>query len=283
VSGDYVRQRLPDGSLQKETFAFARGGLWRGAEAGTKDMLDFMEVARAIAGPLASQGYLPSRDPKSTRLLIMVYWGTTRTPEHPADSVANQSLAAANAAALAASNAPQIARFSPNDSCAPLQMAQASTISYAVRTPAQIDVDNAMSGAMAAAAAEDRQRTQLDAMNASMLGYGSWWAETAQAEGTPLRFRRQDLMDELEARRCFVVLLAYDFQMMWRKRKPKLLWETRFSVRERGRDFSVELAAMAATAASYFGRDSGKLIHATVPEGRVEVGPIKEVAFSPQH
>jgi len=283
ASGDYIRQRLPDGSLQKETFAFARGGLWRGAEAGTKDMLDFADVARVIAGPLAGQGYLPARDPGATRLLIMVYWGTTRTPEHTTDSVANQNLAAANAAALAASNAPQMAHFGLNDYCAPLQVAQASTIGYGVRTPAQIDVDNAMSAAMAAAAAEDHQRTRLDAMNANLLGFDSWWAETTQSDGTPLQFRRRDLMDELEARRYFVVLLAYDFQMMWRQKKPKLLWETRFSVRERGRDFSLELAAMAATAASYFGRDSAKLIHASVPEGRVEVGPIKEVAFSPRN
>jgi hypothetical protein len=37
---------------------------------------------------------------------------------------------------------------------------------------------------------------------------------------------------------------------------------------------------MAATASQYFGKDSGKLIHKPLPEGHVEVGPIKEVAFS---
>lgn len=279
---DYVRPRLADGSFQEETYAYARGGIWRGAEAGTADVPDFMDVARTMTRPLASQGYLSSRDPKTTRLLIMVYWGTTRTPDHTADSISSQNLQAANAAALAA-NAPQLVHVNPADTCAPTQMALTTTIHYAVRTPEQIDQDNALSAAMSAAAAEESQRIQLDALNANMLGYDSWWAKTARYAGTPLEYRRQDLMDELEARRYFVVLLAYDFQKMWKERKAKLLWETRFSIREQGNDFSKELAAMAATAASYFGQNSGKLIHATLPEGRVEIGPIKQLAFNSQN
>ncbi len=282
VSSDYARPRLADGSLRKETFAFAKGGVWRGAEAGAADMLDFMDVARTIAKPLAGQGYVSSRDPKATRLLIMVYWGTTRTPEHATDSISSQNLQIANAAALAA-NTPQIARFNPNDSCAPIQVTQATTASYAIRTPDQIDLDNAMTGAMAMAAAEDEQRNQLNATNARMLGYDSWWAETAQFDGTPREYRRRDMMDELEARRYFVVLMAYDFQMMWRQRKAKLLWETRFSIREKGNDFSRELPAMAGSAAAFFGNDSGKLIHKPLPEGHVEVGTIKELAYSPRN
>jgi len=275
--GDYVRTRLADGSIQPETFAFAKGGVWRGAEAGTSDMVDFMKVARTIAEPLAGQGYISSKDPKTTRLLIMVYWGTTHVPEHTTDSISSQNLEAANAAALGA-NQPQIVRFNKSDSCAPMQMQTSSTTSYAIRTPAQVDMDNALTGAMAVAAAEDNQRTQLNAQNASMLGYESWWAEAAPYKGTPLEYRQRDLFNELEERRYFVVLMAYDFQMMWREKKPKLLWETRYSIREKGNDLSKELAAMTGTAAPYFGRNSGKLIHKSMPEGRVEVGTIKEIA-----
>jgi hypothetical protein len=76
--------------------------------------------------------------------------------------------------------------------------------------------------------------------------------------------------------------MAYDFQMMWKEKKAKLLWEARFSVRERGDDFSKELALMAACAAPYFGRTSGKLIHKPLPEGRVEVGEIKTLEYGQQ-
>ncbi len=276
ASTDYVRQRLADGSFQAESFAFAKGGLWKGTEGGTKDMLDFMDVAKTIAKPLADQGYFSARDPKKTKLLIMVYWGTTRTPENPTDSISSQNLEVASAAALAA-NHPQAAHFNPNDSMGPQQMAQSSTTSYAIRSPEQVDADNAMTSALAAVAAEDNQRSQLDAQNANMLGYDSLWDATAQSRGTALEYRQQDLINELEAHRYFVVLMAYDFQKMWREKKVKLVWETRFSVREQGNDFSKQLAGMAESAGRYFGQNSGKLVHTPLPEGHVEVGPIKTV------
>jgi hypothetical protein len=43
----------------------------------TIDKLSFIDVAHVIAPPLAEQKYLPAKDPKATKLLIMVYWGTT--------------------------------------------------------------------------------------------------------------------------------------------------------------------------------------------------------------
>jgi hypothetical protein len=276
VSADYIRTRLPNGSIEQETIAFAKGGLLKGTEAATVDMLNFVDVAETIARPLAVQGYVPSRDPVTTRLLIVVYWGTTRTPEHSTDSVSGQNLARASAAALAA-NHPQAAHFNPIDSMAPSQMAQASTTGYAIRSPDQIDTDNAMSGALAASAAEDAQRNTLDAQNARMLGYDSLWDATAQSRGTALEYRRKDLVDELEGHRYFVVLMAYDYQMLRKKRKAQLLWETRFSVREHGPDFSKQLAAMAEGASRYFGKGSGGLIRGPLPEGHVKVGEIKDV------
>ncbi len=277
ASSDYVRARLEDGSLKPETFAFAKGGVLKGAEGGTTDILDFMKVATTIARPLASQRYVSGRDPATTKLLIMVYWGTTRTPDHSTNSTANQILQDANAVALAA-NRPQAAHFNDMDSCAPPQMSLASTTGYAIRDPSQIDADNALTGALAMSAAEDKQRSQIDAKNASMLGYDSSLVDSTNLAGTPLEVRRQDLLDEIEARRYFVVLMAYDFQMMRKQKKAKLLWETRFSIREQGRDFSKELEAMAATAAAYFGRNSGTLVHKELPGGHVEVGPIRTLA-----
>jgi len=277
ASSEYVRTRLANGSPQPETFAFAKGGVLNGTEGGTADMLDFIKVATTIARPLASQSYVSGHDPNTTKLLIMVYWGTTRTPEHSSSSTANQILEDASAVALAA-NHPQAVHFNDMDSCAPAQLSQASTTSYAIRDPSQIDADSAMTSALAVSAAEDHQRSQLDAKNANMLGYDSSLVESTNYAGTPLEVRRRDLLDELEARRYFVVLMAYDFQMMRKQKKAKLLWETRFSIREQGNDFNKELEAMAAAAAAYFGKNSGTLVHRPIPEGRVEVGPIRTLA-----
>jgi hypothetical protein len=212
----------------------------------------------------------------------MVYWGTTDAPEHATESGASQNLAATSAAAMAASGALQVARFRPQDSMAPTQLTQSGTPGYAINTPAQIDLDGAFSGAMAAVAAENRDRDLLDARNASLLGYDTELDLAVEYKGTPLEFRRRDIVDELEHRRYFVVLMAYDFQMMWRKKKAKLLWETRYSVREQGNDFGKQLAAMTQDAAGYFGRNSGGLIRKSLPEGHVDIGEGKVLDYVAQ-
>jgi len=279
VSTDYVRARDAAGKPVAEAFAFAKGGVWRSGEAGTKDPLDFMFVARTVATPLASQNYVSSRDPNKTKLLIVVYWGTTRVPDNAMASAAGQNLQAASQAAMAASHTETV-RFNPNDSCAPQQMLTTPTTGYTIMTPDQIDSDNAMSAAMSMSAAVDHQRNLTDEQNALMLGYDSWWAETAQFKDSPQDYRRKDMLAELENRRYFVVLMAYDFQKLWKEKKPKLLWETRFSIREDGDDFNKHLAAMADSASAYFGHASGKLVHKPLPEGHVEIGPLKNLAYS---
>ncbi len=62
---------------------------------GTIDKLHFIDVARVIAVPLASRGYLAATDPCRTRLLIMAYWGTTAVPGPPSDSTAYSQFGAA--------------------------------------------------------------------------------------------------------------------------------------------------------------------------------------------
>ncbi len=281
ASGDYTRTRLPDGSYKPETFVFGNGGVIRGTEGGTKDLLDFMDVAKVMAPHLASQGYHSSADPTRTDLLIMVYWGTTRTPESRTNSQASQNLASASAAALAA-NHPEQVHFNPNDTMAPQQMATSSTGTYALRSPAQVDLDNAFSAALSASAAEDKQRLMLDYENAKMLGFDSDLVPEEQSRGTALEFRTQDLIGELEEHRYFVVLMAYDFSELWKHKRHKLLWEVRFSIRERNDDISKALEGMAASASAYFGKNTGRLVRAPMPEGHVEVGPLKTIPME-QH
>ena len=282
ASSDYTRAQLPNGTYQAETFAFGKGGVWGGAaKDDTIDKLDFIDIAKTIAVPLASQNFVSSHDPKNTRLLIMVYWGTTHAAEHSTSTAASQNLQIASEAAMAANHV-QIVRNNPNDSCAPLTVAQSAATGYAIRSPDQIDLDNAMTGAMAAVAAEDHSRELVDAKNASLLGYDVEWDQAVGYKGTALEFRRKELVNELEEGRYFVVLMAYDFQMMWREKKPKLLWEARYSIRDRGNDFEKQLAAMTEQASQYFGRNTGGLVRKELPEGHVEIGEQKVLAYGSQ-
>ena len=279
VSKDYVRTKLPNGSFQPETYAFGEGGKWSGEISdATFDKLSFMEVARIIAGPLAVQRYIPASDPAKTRLLIMVYWGLTDVPPPVSSSVAYDNLsaiqnqmAASQAAAKAASAGGQgSSHYHPPNPNQGLSDAQLDEFSSAMTV---LNIENQM-------------RSKTDYFNALMLGYdspGLIGTEKANyVRGTAFSVDRDDLYQEIEENRYFVVLMAYDFQLLWKERKHKLLWETRFSIGERRNAFDKALPVMARFASQYFGQDSNGLLRTRVPEGSVQVKDPTLIEFVPE-
>jgi hypothetical protein len=273
VSTDYGRSRTADGKYEAEYYAFGEGGHWTsGTNDETIDKLKFMDVATMIAVPLAGQNYLPAKNPKTTKLVIMLYWGSTQA--HIPDSAAMQNLQDANSA-LAGQKSQvkqqKIAQEKGGDGGGP------SAGTTAIQAALLGDADNALSGAMANASAANRSRDEANNQVAVLLGYDSAWNDSAKLRGTPLEYRRQDIGTELEEGRYFVVLMAYDFQLMLKEKKHKLLWETRFSVSQRRNAFDSVLPAMTTYAARYFGQDSNGLLRKEIPLGEVKVGPVKSL------
>jgi len=246
ASKDYIREKLPDGSFQPEFYAFGEGGNWGGdLKDASIDALHFADVAKVVAQPLAERKYLPARDPAKTRLIIMVYWGTTTVPKPTEEDPLYQSY---------------------------YQDLAEYRILMEERSP---EADMVLQAGLHMLEMANRQRDLLDFKNAGMLGY-----DTTDLVGTDygtyirhtaLGVAQRDVVDEIEENRYFVVLMAYDFQLLWKEKKHKLLWETRFSVNERHNQFDRALPVMARYASRYFGEDSGGLLRTRVPEGRVEV------------
>src|ERR1700689_310051 len=256
VSSDYVRTKLHDGSFQPEFYAFGEGGIWGGEiKDATIDKLHFVDVAKIIANPLATQKYLPAKNPDKTKLLIMVYWGTTAVPAPTENSDA-------------------VERFG---------YAQGKLNMYITRAPSGKETvgggpmaDAAMSqwsAALTMLTLQNEQNNRTDFANAQMLGYDSpgliGTEKGNYLKGTAFGAERDDLYAEIEENRYFVVLMAYDFQLLWKEKKHKLLWETRFSINERHNQFDKVLPVMAQFASRYFGEDSNGLLRTRVPEGRV--------------
>jgi len=123
---------------------------------------------------------------------------------------------------------------------------------------------------------ENRQNDRTDFANALMLGYDSPGLIGTErgnyVRGTALSMDRDDLYAEIRENRYFVVLMAYDFQLMWKNKKHRLLWETRFSISERHNAFDKALPAMAQYASRYFGQPTNGLVRTRFPEGRVDIG-----------
>jgi hypothetical protein len=249
ASKDYVRIKLPDGSFKPESYAFGKGGRWGGQKNdATFDKLSFIDVAHVISEPLATQGYRPATDSNKTKLLIMLYWGTTALADRPEESPQYQ-------------------------------------LAIHLLAPPWNTVLGADITAHQLISLANMQRDNLNMRNAGMLGYDSKGLIGTDygkyIEHTALGHERQDEVGDLEENRYFVVLMAYDFQLMWKQKKHKLLWETRFSINERHNQFDKALPLMTEYASRYFGQDSGGLLRSHVPEGRVNIGEPQSLGAVP--
>jgi hypothetical protein len=272
-SASYIRIQLPNGTFVPESYVFGAGGVWRGEKVdATIDKVKFSEVAHIIAGPLASQNYVPAKDPNTTKLLIMVYWGTSHGEEHASESNGYVNLQAAQ-------EAKDSARMQSGGP--PSGSGGGSVLNSFPKSADERAADDRLTSALGAVVAENHMRDQSDFLNVNMLGYDSWWDDTQKYVGTPLDFRRDDLLGEIEEDRYFVVLMAYDFQQLWWKRRHRLLWETRFSIRERHHAFDKDLPSMAQYASQFFGQDSHGLVHTAVPMGHVDIGDVKSLGEAP--
>jgi len=274
VSVDYVRVRQADGSFEPETYTFGEGGHMPGPiRDDSMDRLTFLDVARDMAAPLAQSNYLPApdRNPEKAKLLIMVYWGTTRGTAGASSSDANQRLQAGQGSSMSPPPTPASA-FTAHCSC------DATQLNTSIASVVKGANENEMTGAVAMVAADNKLRRNADSWNASLLGYD---LGPVAASGFALRNRRDDLIAEVEDNRDFVVLQVYDFQTLWKQRKHKLLWVARLSVPEGGTNFGKVLPTMLSGASLYLGQDSHGMRHRSLSEGHVEIGELKSLGVVP--
>jgi hypothetical protein len=257
----YVRAKLADGHFKPESYAFGEGGKWSGEIADhTIDRMRFLDVAHVIAAPLAGQAYLPAKVPATAQLLIMVYWGTTVVPGPTSDSIAISQLQAAQ---------DNLNKYTVQSHLDPRQKVPSGG-AYADAAMDQ------MSAATVMLNFQNHLDDKLNFQNALMLGYdapGLIGTERGNyVRGTAFAMDRDDLYQEITENRYFVVLMAYDFQVLWKEKKHRLLWETRFSISERRNAFDRALPAMAQNASKYFGQPTNGLLRERMKDGRVDLG-----------
>ncbi len=259
----YVRSRNIDGSFQPESYILVTGE-GRGS-GGSKDVnaagnLSFEYVSREIATPLSLQNFVPSDDPATADLRIVVYWGTTVGPDgaHVNGVVADRVYES-----MIRTNGMHRSDFETSTGLEGRQPSPADALKAAAapQKPQETTVAQDLSNLEAA------QDARIDSENAAILGYTE--AIVGAPTGDP---DLGGLKSEIEQHRYYVVLLAYDYQAERNQGLHKLLWETRFSIPERGNDFRGSIRAMAVIASRYFGQDSHGLIREDLKAGHVEIG-----------
>jgi hypothetical protein len=275
AAAGYVREKRADGSWKPETFAFGQGGHVVGrSAAGAIDKMGFDDLVKVIAVPLAARNYRQADDPADANLLIMIYWGTTSGTEGASGSAEYQNLQANQKAPAPPPMHPDPATARGGNGAADPQIAQMNQINSRL---SEANFDSALQ----MVTAEDSERRLADMRNAQVLGYDSEFAVSPALQNTVLGGRIDQMMKEVEEDRYFVVMMAYDFQKLWKDKKRKLLWVTRISIRQRGNDFAKILPAMMQDASDYFGRDSHGLQRREIQEGHVEVGEPVSIGVLP--
>jgi hypothetical protein len=255
VFNGYTHERQADGKLKPEFYIFGEGGRYhRAVNDPGLDNLDFLHVARTVAGSLAKMNYLPAANEAQARLLIMVFWGSVQGSNGEDSSGSTERAASAMADFNSAT---------PIASTGPVQPQSAEAAA----------LDSALSEL--SLANEDRDR--IDDRNARILGFSDALSRARFARGMSMS---QDVMQELGGNRYFVVLEAYDRVTAVKYRKLKPLWTTRLSVSESG-DFSEALSHMVWSSSPYFGEPSGGLRRQVFKEGSVKLDPLQIIETDP--
>ncbi len=284
VSPAYTRARLAGGAIKPETYAFGEGGSQGGTiRDSSLDRLRFIDVARVVAPALASAHYLPCdrTDPRQTDLLIMVYWGATVGTDETSSAPEYQIAQSLRPPPLPPSREERIdPRTMLTDACDSENgriHADARALLAEMTT-----ADSELQQSLTLMSMANRQRDRQNFENASVLGFAPDLVRYHGELAGPAQTRHQDLIDEISESRYYVVLMAYDFQSMLQRKEKKLLWQTRFSIRQRRNDFSEQLAAMTQLASHYFGQSTGGMRRQSLPDGHVDLGEPKPLGTVPE-
>ena len=249
----YKRTKGPEG-IMAESYVFSPGIHFGGAVRDTsQEKLPFLAVAQTLAAGLARQKYFPATDPAQANLVIVVHWGSTEVYDEPPDPRADPAAVSSELAAY-----------------------QAAIAENGIGNP------SALNSALASQEAAGSSQEQYLRANAELLGY-----KRTLAKEEKRMWSSEDeitMRSELIEPRYFVVLMAYDYQLLKKEKTPRLLWVTRMSVRSPGNNFVEAVPGMARIAADYFGqqRDDITRLETKLREGTVEIGELKVLSVVPE-
>jgi hypothetical protein len=271
VHNGYEREKLPDGTFKPVRYSFGEGTYDPGSVADASlDKLKFRQLIAALSGPLAKQGFHPSRNASEVEQLIVVHWGRTTGWDSSSfgDTFGrlNQLHAAATAAFPTLTPDMKPKQGSPPQ---PLTRGNGGRPGAA----AEMDQMNLM------LQMQDDAHARTNGRNSRLLGYHDTLKDTPTYWGNMVSSDREQLIGELEEDRYYVILAAYDFQFAKKKQQPKVLWVTRFSLVARGNDFDGSIDRMVQAAASYFGRATNGLHREGEREARAIPGKLEVLDY----
>ena len=248
ADSEYVRQRTGNGEIKDQTYVFAEGRFFAGhVRDNTLEKTPFARVAKTLSSGLVAQHYFPSVELDDAELILIVHWGVTAVADNGYKMLAQTSPQSPNNDALQRG---VLGYLAAGDSLRGISPASDLNL-LASRThfseERELNRDAIFS---------EVERVSSDismASNARLLGFG----ETLQADRRSLfgTTEGQIARSMLSEERYFVIVLAYDCQVLFREHRLKRLWSTRLSLPSPGMNFSNGVVNMASVGAAFFGQD----------------------------
>lgn len=270
VDKTYHRTKKRDGSYRTEYYALSIGGQAKGTVSDpTIDRMPRADFERLIKEHLAKQNYVMASNSASAGLLIHVLWGMTDPPTDGANLKISRDAAANSLETFRTEGAEQLRRN--------------SNATGSILTPEQIIAAAEAEDALMSMFMLDRDRARSLAPSASVLGYldsvNDLTDSPAIHAGLGTVYR--DMLDEISENRYYVLIYAYDFDLLQKQKRLKPLWVTRVNIRAKGNQFDKHISAMLARASRHFGRATRGLERAI--EGRVEIGEAEVLGVVEEH
>lgn len=245
----FVKEREGSSVLKPISYAFSEGKFFPGSSRDkTIGRESFGAILTNLSRDLEKQRFYPVNpdDTDAAEQLIVVHWGTTII-----DEIAQQ---------------------------------QQENL---------IDAMNAYNGAAAddfeakseLFSALQHQETNRDSVvryisnNANILGYTEELNQELKKDMFGKSPRVDTLLQHVGETRYFVILLAWDYQVLRETGKRKMLWSTRFNIRMIGNNFTLALPEMSKVASDYFATNTEKLTtrKTTMYKSNAKLGEIEVI------
>jgi len=235
-----------------QTYHFKEGKEYRGSKRDSSiDEMSFMDVLEVTADYLNTQGFYPAASTDVGDLLILVSWGNTTLDTDWNALTGVTDFGNANAGNASAPDGP----------------AQSQGEAQAMQALQAAAEAEASAGSFIGGGPGTYQRDR----NLRLLGFdkGLYGEKTSRTE-------RERLNWELDRERYFIILNAFDYQLLMKEQKVKQLWSCRISTRNLGTNFTDALQFMNKAAAPAFGKNIDQLLTPRMdPSGNVEFGELE--------
>lgn len=240
----YLQSRQTPNGLREESYIFAEGQFFPGqsTEASLRS-IKFQQLVKPLAYGLARQNYFPEPDQASADLLITVHWGVT--PPAQFDSIVEENVLNRTQDALDNQNPdPALNDYGLMNELSATQESISSGIDQTVMANARV------LGYLSTLLAE-RDRSHK-------MGRSNTPTATAKA---------------MAVERYFIVLMAWDNQLIQSSGERQLRWVMRCNLPALGHRFAEAVPALIRVGSDYYGRnlEGPQYVRTHLGPGRVEM------------